>query len=328
MFQSARLKLTLWYLLIIMSISLFFSGIIYRSVSFEVQSRLSRIEERFPEWQPGRPMLLLVEDLAFVKRRVLLMLFYLNGVILAVAGAAGYFLAGKTLNPIEAALEEQKRFVADASHELRTPLTALKTSIEVTLRQKKLTVQEAKAVLQGSLEEVDGLELLTSRLLSLARYQQTDHGFALQPVDISTVMTTAAKKVAPLAQEKKIDLKVSKRAQLVTVDIKSVEEMLLIFLDNALKYTPSGGQVSLIAKTSNKNLILEIKDTGIGIAAKDLPHIFDRFYRADQSRSKAIVPGFGLGLALAKKIIDKHHGAVKASSRPGQGTTFTVKLPL
>ena len=152
MFQSARLKLTLWYLLIIMSISLFFSGIIYRSVSFEVQSRLSRIEERFPEWQPGRPMLLLVEDLAFVKRRVLLMLFYLNGVILAVAGAAGYFLAGKTLNPIEAALEEQKRFVADASHELRTPLTALKTSIEVTLRQKKLTVQEAKAVLQGSLE--------------------------------------------------------------------------------------------------------------------------------------------------------------------------------
>jgi len=135
MFRSARFKLTAWYLLIIMLISALFSLVIYRGVTLELEMRFSLIEQRFEmqNFRMNHPPLssppLFEEDLATAKRRVLMMLLYINGVILVFSGGAGYFLAGRTLGPIENALEEQKRFVADASHELRTPLTALKTSI-------------------------------------------------------------------------------------------------------------------------------------------------------------------------------------------------------
>lgn len=339
MFHSARLKLTGWYLLIIMLISLAFSGAIYTVISRELERGFRRAEVHFrfgddfvfpppPFDSSGQMNTFLIEELATARHHLVFNLLLANGAILIFSGAAGYFLAGRTLKPIETALEEQRRFVADASHELRTPLTALRTSIEVGLREKKITDNEARSVLKGSLEDISDLESLANGLLCLSRYQQNGVNLVSQPVDIKKVVDNAVRKIIPLAKKKKINLKLEVDSLVFFADASSLEEMLLIFLDNAVKYTPTGGQVAVETKTNKNSLTIEIRDTGMGIAETEIPHIFDRFYRADQSRSKENVPGFGLGLSLAKKIIEIHQGSAKVDSKLGQGTTFTIKLPL
>jgi len=339
MFKKARVKLTVWYLLIIMLISSVFSLVIYSAITGELERGFRRTEMRLRTQELELPFFgqsprLLEEinsqilaDLEAAKKRVALFLLMVNAGILAVSSAAGYFLAGKTLKPIEVVMEEQKRFVADASHELRTPLTALKTVIEVALREKKMTVSESKKVLESSLEDVDGLESLVNNLLSLTQYQEGNGNFTYQDLDISELVKNAYKKIAPLAKKKNVKIKLKSGSQIVEANRLSLEQMLVIFLDNAVKYTSKGGQVTLLTKSDKKNLIVKIKDTGIGISKAEIPHIFDRFYRADQSRSKDNVPGFGLGLSLAIRIIDIHKGSVKVASVLGEGTSFTVKLP-
>lgn len=327
MFRSARVKLTGWYLLIIMLISMVFSVMIYTSTTRELERGFIRAEMRFR----GRETDLrfsFTEDLEAAKKRVALNLLMINGAILTISAVAGYLLAGKTLTPIELALEEQKRFVADASHELRTPLTALKTSIEVALRKKRLVDKDARAIMESSLEDIDGLESLANNLLSLTQYQQGNSTFVFQQTDINEVVENAHKKISPLAKKKNIKINLRISGQVLEANSQSLEEMMLIFLDNAVKYTPKGGKVVVTTKLDRKNLIIKIKDTGIGISKENISHIFNRFYRVDQSRSKENVPGFGLGLSLAKRIIDLHKGSVEVESKVGKGTTFIVKLPL
>jgi signal transduction histidine kinase len=258
----------------------------------------------------------------------LILLMYANGVILMLSGAAGYFLAGKTLKPIEEAMEEQERFVSDASHELRTPLTALKTSIEVALREKNMTAREAKTVLKSSLEEVDDLESLASGLLSLTQAPRLENKSASETVDLSKVLENAFKKVRPLARKKKIHLETEIEHIALDGDRAGLEKIAVILLDNAIKYTPVGGRVSITTAQDKKHVTIVFQDTGVGIPKEDLPHVFDRFYRVDSSRSKAEVSGFGLGLSIAKQIIDQHKGSISVSSAVGEGTTFTIKLPL
>ncbi len=299
----------------------------------ELDIPLPRRFSDLPEDLPPRlremsPRFFFVEDLEVTKRRLGLNLLMVNGVILGISAVAGYFLAGKTLRPIEIVMEEQKRFVADASHEFRTPLTALKISMEVALREKKMSLKEAKKVIKSNLEDVDSLQSLSNNLLSLANLQTNSQNFAFKDVDIDEVVESAYRKILPLAKEKNIDLKIKVKKQTLSANRESLEEMMIIFLDNAIKYTPKKGKVIVRTRTDKKRLTLEIKDTGTGVSKKDLPYIFDRFYRVDQSRSKDNVSGFGLGLSLAKKIIEIHKGSVIVASPLGKGTTFTIKLPL
>jgi len=351
MFHSARIKLTAWYLLIIMTISLSFSGVIYRASTWELdrveRMQRQRIERGWPQRFPSIPFNQQDElpgffrlDSALIeetKSHLLLFLAAVNAVILVTSALAGYFLAGRTLAPIENSLEEQKRFIADASHELRTPLTALKTSLEVALRDKKMTLTDAKKVLDENLGEVESLKSLSDKLLSLARYQSNGHSLAFNEIEIKEVVEKAVKKIQPLAKEKEIEIETetelgtspsASSGFILNANEESLEEMLLIFLDNAVKFTPKGGKVFVDTVTSGRWLVIRIKDTGIGIAKEDLPHIFDRFYRADQSRTKEKVSGFGLGLSLAKKIIEIHKGTVDVESKVGKGTEFRIKFPL
>lgn len=333
MFRSARVKLTVYYLLIIMFISGLFSFAIYRVVTSELETRFSTIERRIEFEQrgfglPPAQRAFLAGHLEGAKRRVLAILLLANGVILVFSGVAGYFLAGKTLRPIEEALEEQKRFVADASHELRTPLTSLKTSIEVALRDKKMTTKEAKETLQSSLEEADNLGILASDLLDLTRYQKASTDLTFKQVDAGRLLEDVSKKVQPLAKDKDINLEVNSAKAILKADETSLNKVITILLDNAIKYTPKKGKVTATAKVDRRHFFLEVKDTGIGIRQSDIPHIFDRFYRVDQSRSKMEVPGFGLGLSMAKEIVDLHKGSIEVASAFGKGSTFTVKLPL
>lgn len=349
MFKSARIKLTLWYLLIIMLISFSFSGVIYFRSTQELERGLRRMEIRHraedlkiplprffslkPEELPPRlrnslPKYFFVEDIQEVKKRLLFNLLATNLGIFCVAGFSGWFLAGKTLQPIEKVLEEQKRFIADASHELKTPLTSLKTSLEVTLRNPKLNLTEAKETIKEGLDDVNSLVALTEKLLKLSRLETNGNHSLFEKVSLKELVENAVAKVTPLARKKKISLKVETKDLFLWGEKDSLIEMLTIFLDNAIKYNKKQGKVFLQTTKEKNNVVIKITDTGIGISEKDLPHIFERFYRADQSRSKDKTPGFGLGLALAKSIIEKHSGTVAVLSRLGEGTSFTITLPL
>jgi signal transduction histidine kinase len=331
MFENARLKLTFWYLLIIMSVSISFSAVIYRSVSVEFERRFQNIESKLELrglglYPPTAPLQYFVDDLREIKTRVFFILLYTNGVIFLVSGLLGYFLAGQTLEPIENALNEQKRFVADASHELKTPLTALKTSIEVSLRNKNMTLNEAKKTLTESLSDIENLSDLSNYLLSLARLQKQEK-INKEIFDIKEIVTILDRKFMPLANSKKLNLKISKADIKVRTNKDILEKLLSIFLDNSIKYTDKGSVGMLFSKTRS-GLVISISDTGYGISARDLPHIYERFYQGDASRTKKDNGGFGLGLSLAKQITDSLNGSVNVHSKPGQGTVFTVKLPI
>lgn len=326
-----------------MIISIAFSVAIYKVLTMELdrveRTQRLRIERGLPERfrtqipfdlrdELFRPFRLDTELIAETKKHLAIVLAWINFGILGASALAGYFLAGRTLKPIENSLEEQKRFVADASHEFRTPLTVLKTSIEVALRDKKMTLVQAKDLIKGNLEEVNSLQSLSNELLSLARYQSNGKSMTFSKVGIAGVVEEACRKISPLAKEKEIELKMDVKNRILWANKESLEEMLLIFLDNAVKYTPNKGKVTVSTDKSRNYLVIKVKDTGTGIAKEDLPHIFDRFYRADQSRSKEKISGFGLGLSLAKRIIEIHKGKVEVASVLSKGTTFTIKLPV
>lgn len=332
MFTSARIKLTAWYLVIIMAVSFSFSALIYRSISMEFERRLVTIEKRFhlgpnPLRDPQIETLrtILTQDLKEAKLKVLVVLAYTNGMIFVVSSLAGYFLAGKQLKPIEAALNEQKRFVADASHELRTPLTSLKTSIEVALRGKKMSIKEAKNVLNESLEEVDRLSLLTSNLLSLARGRQNNAD--KKTIDLKEVVKEMSKKMQPMAGKKQIKIKTKTKSLKIKADRESIEKLITILLDNAIKYTPRKGKITISLQSSRRCVFLRVKDTGVGISEKDIDQVFERFYRVDEARNRQKADGFGLGLALAKQIVKAHRATISVKSIVGKGSTFTVKFP-
>lgn len=333
MFTQARFKLTGWYLLIIMTISLSFSAFIYKSVTTEFQRRLANIERRLDLPNRGVPLppgqeRFFIEDFKATRLQILYILIYTNGLILVFSAGAGYFLAGKTLNPIENAMEEQKRFVADASHELKTPLTALITTTEVMLNDKKLNLESAKKALKENLSEAENLKYLTESLLSLAAYQQNEGSFPQNKVNIKDIVNKSIKTLGPQARRKNIKITDNSKKIIFNANVEMMQKLLTIILDNAIKYTLKNGKVSISTKKTKKNIVISIKDNGVGIAKKDLDHIFDRFYRADLSRSKSKSHGFGLGLSIAKDIAQLHNGKINVQSEPQKGSTFSIKLPL
>lgn len=327
MFKSTRIKLTAWYLLIIMLISLAFSGVIYEMLTFELnrveRTHRLRIEHGFPQSLP--PLFLDPSLIAETKNRIRNTLAIVNLGILGASAVAGYFLADRTLRPIQQMLEEQNRFVADASHELRTPLTSLKAEIEVNLRNKKLTLSEAKNLIASNLEEVNRMQELTDKLLILSHYQ---NGLSTREIiNLKETAKKALQKLEPQAKTKKIVFQKVLANALVKGESLSLTELATIILDNAIKYSHSGGQIILTTKEEGKQAILQVQDFGVGIETSQLPHLFNRFYRADVSRSQK-VSGYGLGLAIAKNIVDIHQGKITVRSTLGKGSLFEVKLPL
>jgi len=333
MFRSARIKITAWYLLAILVISFIFSIAIYKTVSTDLNARYINIESYIKSNIKGMekvpPVLqrMLQNDLSTAKQRVVIMLLFANGAIIIISALVGYFLAGRTLRPIEEMVEEQNRFISDASHELRTPLAALKTSTEVALREKKISGADARNILEENLEDIGSLELLSERLLHLSQYQKGERVLAFERIDLGKTINTSYKKILPLARKKNIMIDIDVGENYIEADRVSIEEIILILLDNAVKYTPDGGKVSISSRVDGRNAIIKVIDSGPGIGPKDIPRIFDRFYRADHSRSKVKVSGFGLGLPIVKRVVELHHGSVSVSSKIGSGSTFIVRLP-
>lgn len=333
MFRSARLKLTAWYLVIIMLVSVSFSMIIYNMISSELERSL-RIQ-RFRIYNPGYGIAIPVpapgpdpDVLDEAKDRLLWRLINTNTIILVLSGAAGYFLAGRTLRPIERMLNDQNRFITDASHELRTPLTALKTSIEVNLRDTKLSAEDAKEVLKSNLEEVNNLQVLTDGLILLSANQPHQNNKTMEPVQLRETSQEAVKKVSPMASLKNITIVNEINEYTLKGDQKSINELFVILLDNAIKYSEENTEIKMSSSSTDGKVIIRIQDHGVGIAESDIAHVFDRFYRAEKSRSKIDAHGYGLGLSIAKKTVEDHHGSISVKSKVGEGTQFTIILPL
>ncbi len=344
MFHSTRLKLTAWYLLIIMAISISFSAFIYFGATREYD-RLLRIEQYRIEHPtpPGRiiqrpfgeidpfsvspPSKADNELIEWARLRVLEALFGINVIILFLSALSGYFLAGRTLRPIKNMLDEQNRFITDASHELNTPLTSLKTSIEVNLRDKSFNAEKAKEVLQSNLEDVNNLQFLSAELIKLTQYQDKNSNTQLEKFYLLDVVQEAVRKVESLAKKKSISISLNISKIQVIGDRRSLTELFIILLDNAIKYSSNKKAVLVSAKKTDSKIQITIKDSGMGIEKKDLPYIFDRFYRADKSRTKQKTGGYGLGLSIAKRIVTLHNGNITVESEIGKGSVFTVTLP-
>jgi two-component system, OmpR family, sensor histidine kinase CiaH len=327
--RSAVVQLTLWYLVLIMVLSIGFSLVLYHLSGNEIYHGLRRqgiylnsrlLPSRFDNVHDFRQYQLELE-LGHLRSN----LFLFNLAALAFGAAASYALARRTLQPIEEAMNRQSRFTADASHELRTPLTAMQTEIEVALRDPALTKQQAKELLSSNLEEVAKLRTLSDGLLRLA--QQDGKNMTKELVDLEGVVKEACERVARAVKAKGVDLDLKLSKVVVRGDKQSLIELVSILLDNAIKYSPEGGNVFAGVKRIGKQAVITISDEGLGIEASDLPHIFDRFYRADLSRSKTQVEGYGLGLSIAQQIIDLHQGTIEVKSTPGKGSSFIIKLP-
>jgi signal transduction histidine kinase len=251
----------------------------------------------------------------------------INLIILLFSALAGYFLAGRTLRPIKNMLDEQNRFITDASHELNTPLTSLKAAIEINLRDKDLTLVKAKDILQSNLEDVNNLQSLSAELIKLTQFQKQNGNFKIERVLLAEAAKTAVAKVKTLADKKQISISVHAQKLYVMGDKRSLTELLVILLDNAIKYSNNKKPVSLKISKQDGKVVIVVKDNGIGIARNNIQHIFDRFYRVDKSRTKQKAVGYGLGLSIAKRIVTLHNGNIEAQSDVGKGSTFTSTLP-
>ena len=259
--------------------------------------------------------------------RVRTLLFVINSGILVTSAILAYWLAGKTLKPIQTMLSEQEQFISDASHELRTPITVLRTTLEVALRQERLPAAEARKLLKESLDEVIQLQALSGSLLQLQAGTASPDGIPEQ-LNLAPIIDAVLKKLTPLAAAKKISLTAEQVAEATVIgNSKQLQEIVTILLDNAIKYSGEKSKIHVITQVSKKSVVIAVHDTGIGIAPADLPHIFDRLYRADVARSREHVAGFGLGLSIAQTIAEAHHGKITVKSTVGTGSTFTLTLP-
>ncbi len=238
-----------------------------------------------------------------------------------------------TLNAMLARLERSfmslRRFTADASHELKTPLTVLRSGIERAITHPKAP-PEVMEVLEETLIEVNRMAELVDALLTLARADEGRAPLHLEPVELEDILSEVSETASILGEQARVSVSVSAppRPLKIAVDRSRIRQLLMNLLSNAIKYTPQGGEVAIDCSQANGQVVLSVRDTGVGIAPGDLPHIFDRFWRADQARSRTGQrPGAGLGLAISKWIVEAHGGTISVQSRPGRGTTFTVTLP-
>ena len=233
----------------------------------------------------------------------------------------------ETLSRLEHSVAEMRQFSAALAHELRTPLAALRAEIETTLSHAH-TPEEYQRGLGSQLEELDRLGRLVTHLLTLARAEAGEIRLARDAVDLSDLGTSLVAQLEAVAEAKGVTLTCDAvPGVIVTGDAGWLERLVLNLLDNAIKFTPAGGRVALTVSATGDAATLTVRDTGIGIAGEDLPHVFERFYRADSARSPQ-TEGVGLGLTLAKWIADKHGARITAASAEGQGSALTVLFPV
>jgi signal transduction histidine kinase len=231
------------------------------------------------------------------------------------------------MDRLEGAFKRITQFTADASHELRTPTALIRTAAELSLRRDRDSA-EYRETLRQVLEEAQRMGILIESLMTLARMDSGAESLNYSTVDIASILREASSASQPLADTKQIhfEREIPNEPILVSGDPHALRRLFLILIDNAVKYTPANGQVSITLHRNGNDVAAKVRDTGIGIAHEDLPLIFERFYRADKARSRE--SGVGLGLSIARWVADAHRGSIRVESVVGHGSIFEVRIPI
>ena len=329
MFRKACLRLAGIYLVAVMAFSVGVSVWIYQLSTHELKEGLSvtlGVKEQaiLTGDAPVQAKQSLTDKLQEGRQRVIAQLIYFNGAVFLIAGPGSYWLARRMLKPIDEAMRAQNQFTADASHELRTPIAAIKAQLELALLEKNHAKPKIRALLKSELEEINQLAAIADNLLVLAH----ENPAPASPIRVERIIEQLCKRWEVQAQAKHISLirRFESRQAMIRANKSDLERLITILLDNAIKYSPEKTTVTIRLQASEKSVQIQVSDQGYGIPAGDMPHIFDRFYRADKARSGTQAAGHGLGLAIAKKIVNEHRGTLHVSSIEGKGSVFTVQF--
>lgn len=271
--------------------------------------------------QTGR----LLTDQVRALNQYLVFLAILGGSATLLLVFVSWWLAGRSLGPAQKAWDQQQTFVSNASHELRTPLTLIRATADYGLRSQPKG--EQSELLTDILNECDYMDHLVDDLLLLSRLDAHRLKMELEPVAISDLFSETVRQVSKLAQARNVSIETSTANGLVRADRVRLRQVLLILLDNALRFTPLGGSIRLSAHPAGKWVQIEVADTGRGIDPKHLPHLFDRFYQVDAPENDASRSN-GLGLSIAKRLIEAQGGSIHIDSAPGKGTRVHLSLPI
>ncbi|MFJ7727637.1 sensor histidine kinase [Neobacillus sp. NPDC097160] len=258
--------------------------------------------------------------------RLLLIILLGCGLGMICAVFSGFFLAGRALVPIKNAWQKQQEFVSDASHELRTPLAVIQAKTDILFRSPAATIQEKILDISTISNESRRLSKLVTNLLTLARSDSDQIEMKKSDFLLDELLREIIQQYDEIAiyQEKSLSLEAAESVHFFA-DKERIHQLIVILLDNAMKYTHEGGEILLSCRQSHTSLFLQVKDNGIGIPEKDIPKIFNRFYQSDKTRTAA--EGTGLGLSIAKWIIEKHYGKTKVQSTLGMGTSIEIIFP-
>ncbi|VEP18618.1 Two-component sensor histidine kinase [Hyella patelloides LEGE 07179] len=259
-------------------------------------------------------------------------------ITLGFTGIVGWILAGLAMQPVKLSYEQLQRFTADASHELRAPVAAILSNAQVGLLAPAEDRHQPRQRLENIVTQSKHISVLITNLLFLARHQGKLNPQDITKTDVVELLNSLANQYQVLAAEKGLDFQLNlpttsqktygdRNMPTSYADRDLLQQAIHNLLDNAVKYTPSGGMVALTLEVKPRRILITVQDTGIGIPASDLPHIFDRFYRVDKARTRQ-TGGFGLGLAIAQQIIEAHNGKITVESKAGKGTKFQICLPL
>jgi signal transduction histidine kinase len=232
------------------------------------------------------------------------------------------------LDRIETSFKSIRQFTADASHELRAPMTLIHAAADFSLRRDR-SREDLRDAMERILKESERTSSLVDDLLFIARSDSDPAAFEHDAIDLSPLLADVAIQARTLAEAKHIEVVSQIPSQPVWMegDELSIRRLVMTLIDNAVKYTPENGKVFIDLYAEDRLAVIQVRDTGIGIAPEDLPRVFDRFWRADKVRSRD-EGGTGLGLSIAKGITERHQGTISVESEPGRGSTFTVRLPL
>jgi len=321
-FFRAKLKLTFFYIATLLVVIIVFSIMLYALFVNNIESNFEFEEKEYSEVETNSQYIILNNA---INRLKLVLIATDIGIILIISGL-GYFLAGKTLQPIKKSLDEQKRFVSDSAHELRTPLSIMKTGIETMAIEKNQTLKDYKDLNKDLLEEVDKLINMSNDLLFLARSDSGKPEKNQDKINLSSICSNQIKSIQIYANSKGISLNEDiKKALYVMGNADQIKRLIANLLKNAIDYNKKNGEVLLSLKKYEHNIILTVKDTGIGISLNDQKRIFERFYKVDKARS-IYEGGSGLGLSIVKEIVDFHKSTIKINSDLGKGTKVIVSF--
>ncbi len=261
-----------------------------------------------------------------VLRTLLLILIIGCGIGSLCAIGIGFFLAGRALIPIQKSWEKQQEFVSDASHELRTPLAVIQSKTDVLFQSPSATIEEKAMDISTISKECRRLSKLVANLLLLARSDSNQIEMDKKTFELDKLLEEIVDPYKEIAsyQEKEMILKVERNISFIG-DRERIHQMMVILLDNAMKYTNEGGHIQINCTQTSSSIRIRVKDNGIGVKEEDSPKLFDRFYQGDKARSAS--EGAGLGLSIANWIVEKHYGKISVESKWGEGTCFEVIFP-